>query len=390
MKNNQNQLANTDILQNLIEETIAGSLTSVMERMFNQMMFLQREQFLEASPYQRTDDRIGYANGFKPLTVKSGEGKMQLQAPQVRNCQQKFRPSVLECLSRSEKAFRSVLGEMYIKGVSTRKVGKVIESIWPSGVSSGTISNITKELESDLENFRNRKLEKPYQFIWLDAQYEKVRQDGILQSFAVFVAIGVDYKGVREVIGVSGQVSEAEIHWRDFMDSLNLRGLKGVQMIISDAHAGLREAREAIFPATPWQRCFFHLQQNAQSKITNVSQRKEIANDLKNVFSQFSLEDAKSLLKKYVIKWESKSKKLSEWMEEACLESFTYFKFDEKYWKKIRTSNPLERLNREIKRRTRVVSIFPSESSCIRLISAILIENNDNWAGKAYIKNSNQ
>ena len=289
MKNNQNQVADTDILQNLIEETISGTLTSVMERMFNQMMFLQREQFLEASQYERTENRMGYANGFKPLTVKSGQGKMQLQIPQVRDCDQKFRPSVLECLTRSEKAFRSVIGEMYIKGVSTRKVGKVIESVWPDGVSSGTVSNITKELESDLENFRNRKLEKPYQFIWLDAQYEKVRQDGILQSFAVFVAIGVGYDGVREVIGVSGQISEAEIHWRSFMESLTKRGLKGVQMIISDAHTGLREARESVFPTVPWQRCFFHLQQNAQSKITNVGQRKEIANDLKNIFSQMAL-----------------------------------------------------------------------------------------------------
>ncbi len=202
--------------------------------------------------------------------------------------------------------------------------------------------------------------------------------------------MGLNESGEREVLGVSGKISEAEIHWREFLESLLSRGLRGVELIISDAHSGLQTARQEVLPAVPWQRCFFHLQQNAQSKITNIKQRKEIANDMRSIFSTSSLTDSKELLNRYTKKWEKKSKKMSEWMEEACIESFTYFKFDDIYWKKIRTSNPLERLNREIKRRTKVVSIFPSEESCIRLVSAILVETHENWSGRCYIKSTQE
>jgi putative transposase len=390
MKNRQIQTTDNQFLQEMIQKSIEGSLTPVLEHLLNQMMLLQREFFLGAGLYERNELREGYANGYKPLTIKSPHGKFAVQVPQVRSTEEPFRPTVLDCFSRAEKAFRAAIAEMYINGVSTRKVSKIIESLWPEGISSGTVSNITKELDESLSAFRNRQLTGTYKFVWLDAQYEKVRQDGIVKSFAVLIAIGLNENGEREVLGVSGKMSEAEIHWREFLESLMARGLKGVELIISDDHYGLKAARQAVLPATPWQRCFFHLQQNAQSKITNVKQRKEIGNDLKSIFSTTSITDAKELAKKFAAKWEKKSKKISEWLEDACNESFTYFKFEDHYWKKIRTSNPLERLNKEIKRRTKVVSIFPSEESCIRLISAILVEANENWSGRCYIKQTQE
>jgi len=386
MKSNIINTTDTEFLQEMITKTVEGSMNQVMEHLLNKMMLLQRESFLGAGAYQRIDSRDGYANGFKPLTIKSPQGKLSVSLPQVRNTNEPFRPSVLEGFSRSEQALRAAIGEMYIQGVSTRKVSKIVEHLWPDGVSSGTVSNITKELDTHLDEFRNRPLKGRYKFIWVDAEYEKVRQGGLIQSFAVFIAIGLNEKGEREVLGVSGKISEAEIHWREFFESLQERGLCGVELIISDDHSGLKAARQSVMPSIPWQRCFFHLQQNAQSKIKNISQRKSIANDLRGVFAQSELKDAKESLSRMVKKWEKKAPKLSDWLEEACLESFTFFKFKEFYWKKIRTSNPLERLNREIKRRTKVASIFPSESSCIRLISAVLMETNENWSERIYIK----
>jgi transposase-like protein len=370
----------------MIEKTLEKSMSHAVEHMLNQMMLLQRQHFLGVGPYERSDLRDGYANGFKPLTVKTGNGKLALEVPQVRDASAKFRPSVLEGLTRSEKAMRIAIAEMYIQGVSTRKVKSIIQKFWPEGISSTTVSNMTKELDQHLELFRSRPLTGAYKFVWLDAQYEKVRQNGSVQSFAMFVAMGLNEYGNREIIGVSGKISEAEIHWAEFLESLLARGLKGVELLIADNHSGLKAARKAVLPSVPWQRCLFHLQQNAQAMVVSVSQRKAIAIDIKGIFSQVNLNDAIRAAAEVAKKWEKRNKKFSEWVEDACAESFTYFKFKEEYWRKIRTSNPLERTNREIKRRTRVASIFPSEESCMRLVTAILIEAHENWSERSYIK----
>ncbi len=297
MKSNQIQKTDNQFIQDMIQMSIEGSMNQVMEHLVNQMMLLQREQFLGAEPYERVEEREGYANGFKPRILKTPQGKLHVKVPQVRNSETPFYPEVLEGFSRSEKAFRAAIGEMYVNGVSTRKVAKVIESIWPDGVSSGTVSNIAKELDESLEAFRNRPLTDTYKFVWLDAQYEKVRYDGIVQSMAVLVAIGLNSKGEREILGVSAKVSEAEIHWREFLEGLMSRGLRGVELIISDSHKGLAAARKSVLPSIKWQRCFFHLQQNAQSKINSIKQRKEIANDIRSIFSQMSRVDAEAQVK---------------------------------------------------------------------------------------------
>jgi transposase-like protein len=385
MKNSQTVKTEQDFLQEMIDKSIQGSMTGVLEHLVDQIMILQRQHFLSAGPYERTENRAGYSNGFKPLTIKGHEGKLNLNVPQVRDTPSSFRPPILDYVSRSEKALRAAIGEMYIQGVSTRKVSKIMKNLWPEGVSSTTVSNMTKELDESLEAFNNRPLEGSYQFVWLDATYEKVRQNGVVKSFAVLIAIGLNDQGFREVLGVSGQISEAEIHWKSFLESLLERGLKGVKLIISDDHSGLRNARNAVLPSVDWQRCIFHLQQNAQSKVSSIAQRKQIAMDIKAILSQQKLDDAEQMLKRIEKKWEKKAPQFSEWVFEACSEAFTFYKYQSDYWPKIRTSNPLERLNREIKRRTKVAGIFPSEKSCVRLISALLVETHENWSNRVYI-----
>lgn len=386
MKSRQIRQTDSEFIQSLIEKTIHSSMSEILENFLNHIMLLQRDQFLNAMPYQRTDSRNGYANGFKPLTIKSPEGKLKVSVPQVRNSSGPFRPTTIDCASRSENALRAAIGEMYVNGVSTRKVTNVVDKLWPDGISSGTVSNIAKELDTDLEAFRNRSLISNYKYVWLDAIYEKVRINGTIQSSAILIAIGLNADGRREVLGVSAELSEAETHWRCFLESLSNRGLKGVELFISDDHVGLKKARKAVYPSVPWQRCFFHIQQNAQSKITSADQRIAIADDMKSIFNQPTIADAEMRLKVVVENWSSINPKFADWADEACREAFTYFNFPSEHWRKIRTTNPLERLNKEIRRRTKVASIFPSESSCLRLISAILVEQHEMWSDRCYIK----
>ena len=203
MKNNQLQATEKDFLQEMIQKSVNESMTHAVEFMYNRLMLLQREQFIGAEAYERSQDRDGYANGFKPLKAKTGAGVLNLDIPQVRNSSSNFRPSILEGLTRSEKALRLAIAEMYFQGVSTRKIKMVMKNLWPDGISSGTVSNIAKELDGHLESFRNRPLKDRYKFIWVDAQYEKVRQDGIVQSFAVLVAMGLNHDRKREIIAAS-------------------------------------------------------------------------------------------------------------------------------------------------------------------------------------------
>ena len=212
MKNKKVLTSEKEFIEDLIQKTVNNSITQAVEFMMNQLILVQRQHFLGVGPYERSEERDGYANGFKPKTIKTGSGKLSLEIPQVRDASETFRPTILEGLSRSEKALRLTIAEMYIQGVSTRKVNSIVKEFWPEGVSSTTVSNMTKELDEQFDRFRNRPLVQKYKFVWLDAQYEKVRQDGMVQSFAVLVAMGLNEEGKREIIGISGKMSEAEIH----------------------------------------------------------------------------------------------------------------------------------------------------------------------------------
>ena len=349
----------------------------------NQAMLLERNKYLQAEPYQRTAERQGYANGFKPKTVRSRVGELDLQVPQVRDSS--FYPSALERGMRSERALKLAVAQMYVQGVATRKVKAITEELCGFEVCSTDVSRAAKLLDESLEKWRNRSLGS-CEYLFLDARYEKVRRDGSVVDSAVLIAYGVGQDGKRRIVGISVALSEREVHWRDFLTSLVERGLHGMKLIISDAHAGLKAAKRAVFPSVPWQRCQFHLQQNAQSYVPKRSMKKEVASDIRSVLQAPDDEEAKRLLQKIIKKYQDSAPELAKWMESSVPESLTVMQFPEHHRKKIRTSNIAERVNREVKRRTRLVSIFPNVESCLRLASAVACEIDEQWqTGNIYI-----
>jgi len=249
---------------------------------------------------------------------------------------------------------------------------------------SAQVSRAAAELDAVLTAWRTRPL-GTYRYVYLDARYEKVRQDGQVRDAAVLIASGVD-DGRRAVLGVSVALSEQEVHWRTFLQSLLERGLRGVELITSDAHGGLQAARRAVFGGVPWQRCQFHLQQNAQAYVPKQELKAEVAQAIRAIFTAPSLHDAKRLLGETVDRYRSVAAKLATWMEETLPEGLIVFAFPPAHWRLIRTTNGLERLNQEIRRRTRVARLFPNEASCLRLVTAVVMEMSEEWeTGKAYL-----
>jgi putative transposase len=373
MKDN-NELSS--VMEIINREGLDG-LSQAVEIILNEAMKVERSQHLKAVPYERTEDRVGYANGFKAKQIKSRVGQLNVNVPQVRESD--FYPSSLEKGMRSERALRAALAEMYVTGVSTRKVEKITQKLCGLSVTSSEVSRATKLLDEEMTQWRERPL-GACRYVYFDARYEKRQEKGCILDMAVLTAIGVNEEGKREVLGISISASEAEVHWRDFFSSLIKRGLQGVELIISDAHEGLKAARKKVFPGVKWQRCQFHLQQNAQAYVPKIGMRKEVASDIRAIFNTPNENEAQRFLNMTVEKYKQVAPKLSQWMENNIPEGLAVFQFPEEHRKKIRTTNGLERVNREIYRRTRVVSIFPNEDACLRLISAILMEIHQDWA----------
>lgn len=363
-----------DVLEALHDSGHNG-MGKAMELLINTAMLLEREQHLRAEPYQRTDERQGYANGFKAKTLKSRLGELNLNVPQTRDG---FYPSSIEKGIRSERALKVALAEMYIQGVSTRKVASITEKLCGFSVTSTQVSRASQELDEHFSAWRNRPLGQ-FKYLWVDARYEKVREGNQVIDCAVLVAKGVGVDGHREILGVSVKLSEAEVHWRDFLQSLVNRGLSGIEMIVSDDHAGLRAARRSIFPSIPWQRCQFHLQQNAQGYVNSKKQRGEVGESIRCIFNASNATEAQRLLRLTVDEYAKSNPSLSVWMENNIPEGFAVFTLPSNHRKKLRTTNPLERQNREIKRRTRVVTIFPNVAACLRLVTGVLIEMSEEW-----------
>lgn len=351
----------------------------------NEASKIERAQHLNAHPYERSEERSGYANGFKPKTLMTRLGELTFDVPQVRDSS--FYPSALDKGSRTEQALNLALAEMYVQGVSTRKVCDIlVKLLGPEvSISSTQVSRAAEKLDAGLAAWRERPLdETPYLF--LDARYERVREGGHLVDGAVLVAVGITADGKRRVLGVSVALSEAEVHWRAFLDSLIRRGLKGVKLIVSDDHAGLKAARRAVFPSVPWQRCQFHLQQNAQAYVTRLDQRKPVALRIRSIYNAPDRAEAERLLRQAIEAWKTEMPKLAQWAEENLPDGFAVFALPHAHRVRLRTTNGLERINREIKRRTRVASIFPNPASCLRLISALLAEFDEEWmTGKIYL-----
>lgn len=370
----------------LMEQIALDGLEAVPEMIriiVNLAMKAERQQYLGLGPYERSPEREDYANGYKDKTVTTRVGDITLAIPQVRGGE--FYPSALEKGLRSERALLLSLAEMYIQGVSTRKVAKITEQLCGHQVSSGQVSRATAQLDEVLQGWRQRTLGQ-CRYLYLDALYTPVRQDGQVRDAAILIAVGVNEAGKRQILGVSVSLSEAEVHWRDFLQSLVQRGLRGLQLIISDAHTGLKAARQAVFGGVPWQRCHFHLQQNAQSYVSRKDQQAEVAADIRAIFNARTRSEAEKLLAETVAKYAQTASKLAAWLETAIPEGLTVFAFPEQHQRRLRTANGLERLNREIRRRIRVVGIFPSETACLRLVSALLMEISDEWeTGKVYL-----
>jgi putative transposase len=370
------------VMELLAEEGLDG-MPNAIRILLNEAMKIERTQALGAAPYKRADSRTGHANGFKAKTLATRLGKITFAVPQTRGVE--FYPKSLERGVRSERALKLAIAEMYVQGVSTRKVNQVMEELCGLEVSSTQVSRAAQLLDEELEQWRSRPLGQ-VSYLILDARYEKVRHGGSVITCAVLIAIGITPDGKRSILGVSVSLSEAETHWRNFLASLQERGLHGVQLIVSDDHAGLKAARQARFPAVPWQRCQFHLIQNAMHYVPKVAMRKQAAADLKSVLDAPDRAEAQRLLQQLVAKYSQNAPKLSAWLEDNVAESLTVFDLPHAHRRRLRTSNLLERINKEIKRRTRVATLFPNEASLLRLVSAVLAEIDEEWqTGKVYL-----
>jgi len=376
------------LLEHLIEHG-PNDIATIFARAFELAMQIERERFLGAGHYERTPERHGYANGYKPKRIDTPAGTVTVQVPKTAGHEDAaFYPQSLERGRRSVRAVMLAVAEMYIKGVSTREVEAVMHEFGIESLSSSQVSRATKLLDGELEAWRRRPLGE-IKYLFIDARYEKVRLGGVVRDAAVLSAIGIGLDERRRVLGVSVALSEAEVHWRAFLESLQARGMRGVEYVVSDDHAGLRAARRAVLGGANWQRCQFHLAQNAIHHAPSLGIRKRIGAELREVWNASTLAKAETALADLVTSYRDSAPKLAQWLEENVPEGLTVFALPEHHRRRLRTSNPIERaIQQEIKRRTVKVRVFPNEEALERLASAVLVEIDERWAvdTKAYIK----
>ena len=372
----QEQTTALDRITELLAEHGFDGLASAVTVLLNEVMKIERSHALGAGPYQRTEGRTGYANGSKPRTIHTRIGPLAVEVPQTRGVE--FYPSALEKGVRSERAWKLAVAEMDVQGVSTRKVAAITEQLCGLEVTSSQVSRAAARLDDELEKWRSRPIgETPY--LILDARYEHVRHGGQVRSCAVLVAIGIDTQGTRSILGVSVSLSEAEAHWRDFLASLQARGLHGVKLVTSDAHAGLKPALDARLTGVPWPRCQFHLVENAMAFVPKPGMRKPVVASLRAVFDAPDRPEAERQLDLAVKKYRATAPKLAEWLEANVPQGLAVFALPASHRRRRRTVNMLERLNKELKRRTRVAGLFPNEASALRLVTAVAMEISDEW-----------
>jgi len=371
-------------LQQLLMNGDEKFLREMLSRMLNVMMELEVSAQNGATKHERTGERKAYRNGTRERKLASGVGEVNLKIPKLRSGESYY-PSFLEPRRMVDKALVSVIQEAYINGVSTRKVDKLVEDLGLK-IDKSAVSRLCKELDEGINAFRNRPLEGEYPYVWLDATFPKVREGGRVQNMAFVVAIAVDDDGTRHILGFDIGMSENGDFWTDFLRSLVERGLKGVKLVISDAHTGLKSAISSVLLGATWQRCRVHCMRNILCHVSH-KQQGMVAAMVRTIFAQESLEDAKKQLRNVVSQLEVHFPKAMEVLENAENEILSFMEFPKAHQPQIYSTNPLERLNKEIRRRSNVVSIFPNRESVIRLIGSVLMEQQDEWyaAEKRYM-----
>lgn len=340
------------------------------------LMELELTQHIGAERYERSGDRSGQRNGHRNRPWDTRVGTIDLQVPRVRDSS--FFPSLLEPRKRAEQALMAVVQEAYVQGVSTRRVDELVQALGMQGISKSQVSRLCQELDGEVERFRTRRLEGPYPYVWLDATFVKARKDGRVISMAVVIAIGVRMSGEREVLGLDVGMSEDGAFWHQFLRGLVARGLSGVQLVISDAHNGLKAAIAAVLTGASWQRCRVHFVRNALALVPKAA-AEMVAATIRTVFVQPDGKSAREQWRKVADGFRTRFPRLAQLMDEAEEDVLAYLAFPREHWRQIWSNNPLERLNKEVKRRTDVVGIFPNDKAVIRLVGTVLSEQNDEW-----------
>ncbi len=351
-------------------------LRPLVKELVQEVLEAEMREALQAAKSERTQARRGYRSGYRPRTLVTRVGKLELQVPQDR--QGRFSTEVFERYQRSEKALVSALAQMYIQGVSTRKVKAITEELCGHAFSASTVSRINKRLDEQLEQFAARRLEEAYPYLILDARYEKVREGGYVVSRAVLIAIGINAEGRRCILGVELANRETRTSWKGLLRSLRERGLHGVEYVVTDHHEGLRQAIREVLPEAAWQRCYVHFLRNALDHLPRKADD-DCLQELRWLYDRRCLEEARADLAAWLVKWQAKYAKLCDWVEEHIEETWTFYRLPLQHHKHMKSTNMLERLNEEIRRRTRVVRIFPNAESCLRLVRALAVEMHENW-----------
>lgn len=351
-------------------------LRPLIQEVVQQVLEAEMDEAIGATKGERTASRAGYRSGYYGRTLVTRVGKLELRVPQDR--QGRFRTEIFERYQRSEKALVGALTEMYVQGVSTRKVKAVTEELCGHEFSASTVSRMNQSLDKELDKFAKRRLEEAYPYLILDARYEKVREDGVIRSQAVMIAIGIDWEGRRNVLAVELAGRESLTSWREFALGLKQRGLKGVELVISDDHAGLRGAIREVFSEAVWQRCYVHFLRNALDHLPRKADD-ECMTELRWIYDRRTVEEARADLAAWLRKWGKRYQKLCDWVEANIEETLTFYRLPRQHHKNLKSTNLLERLNEEIKRRTLVVRIFPNVASCLRLVRALAVEMHENW-----------
>lgn len=362
-------------LQEIFSEDRDG-LKEVLREVLQEVLEAEMSEALGAEKGERNPGRQGYRSGYYPRSLITRVGKLELRVPQDR--QGHFSTQLFERYQRSEKALVSALAEMYVQGVSTRKVKAITEELCGHSFSASAISTVNKGLDESLERFAKRRLEETYPYLVLDARYEKVRESGVIRSHAVQIAIGINEEGRRQILAVELANRESETSWKDFLLELKRRGLRGVEFVVSDDHPGLKRAIAEVIPEAVWQRCYVHFLRNALDHLPRKAVD-DCLQELRWIYDRRDLSEAQKDLAQWIERWEKKYPKLCEWVEENIGETLAFYRLPLQHHKHMKSTNMLERFNEEIRRRTRVVRIFPNGESCLRLIRALAVETHEDW-----------